>query len=126
MTDSLEYLDLGNTDTAVIALAVHGKISGEDMADLVRRLEEIHARGQKARLYLNLVDYDGYDLAVVKEKLLHMRTLWSGIERCAYVVDQAWMTTIIGLVDAVTPMHLRAFSANEDEAARAWVVSNER
>ena len=95
------------------------------MAELVQKLEGIHERGQKARLYLNLMDYDGYDLAVVKEKLLHMRALWSGIERCAYVVDQAWMTTMIGLVDAVTPMHLRAFSADEDEAARAWVVSDE-
>ena len=126
MSKTLTTVDLGSNDPNIIALAVHGKITGEDMAGLIQTLEQIHAGGNKARLYLDLTEYSGYELPVVKEKLLHMGTLWSGIERCAYVVDQAWMTTIIGLVDAVTPMHLRAFSADEDEAARAWVVSNER
>ena len=56
---------------------------------------------------------------------MHMGTLWNGIEKCAYVVDRRWMSQMIGLVDAVTPIHLRAFGGDEDAAARAWVVSTE-
>ena len=76
-------------------------------------------------LYIDLVTFKGYELAVVKEKLTHIRTLWSGIERLAYVLDWAWMSKMIGLIDAVTPMHLRAFDHNQDEEARTWLLSGE-
>jgi hypothetical protein len=122
MSRSIEYLDLGNEDAAVIGLRIRGRISGDDMAELIDRIESIRARGLKARLYLDLSAYAGYELPVVKEKLKHMGTLWGGIEKCAYVVDKAWMTTMIGLVDAVTPMHLRAFSTEEAATAKAWVA----
>jgi hypothetical protein len=123
MGESIEFLDLGTDDPAVIGLAVHGRLTGEDMAALIERLEAIRRSGHKARLYLNLAEYTGYELPVVREKLSHMGTLWGGIGKCAYVVDKAWMSTMIGLVDAVTPMHLRAFGPNQDAAARDWVRS---
>ncbi len=43
----------------------------------------------------------------------------------SYVLDWAWMSKMIGLVDAVTPMHLRAFGHNQNEEARAWLLSGE-
>jgi len=123
MGGRIEFLDLGSDDPAVLGLAVRGKLTGQEMASLIERLDAIRAGGRKARLYLNLAEYTGYELPVVREKLLHLGTLWSGIEKCAYVVDKAWMTTMIGLVDAVTPMHLRAFGIDQDAEARDWVVS---
>jgi hypothetical protein len=123
MGESIEFLDLGTDDPAVIGLAVHGRLTGEDMAVLIERLNAIRGSGHKARLYLNLAEYTGYELPVVREKLSHMGTLWGGIERCAYVVDKAWLSTMIGLVDAVTPMHLRAFGLDQDAEARDWVRS---
>jgi hypothetical protein len=106
-------------------MKVTGKATAETISELVERLEQIQSAGKKARLYLDLTAYDGYDLGVVKEKLAHMGTLWSGIERCAYVVDKGWMVTMIGLVDAVTPMHLRAFGSDQDAEARVWVLCGE-
>ena len=32
---------------------------------------------------------------------------------------------MIGLVNAVTPMHLRAFGSDQDAEARAWVLSGD-
>ncbi len=125
MSNAIEYIDLGSEDPAVIALAVHGKITGEDMVGLIEKIEGVRSQGQKARLYIELSEYTGYELPVVREKLMHMGTLWGGIEKCAYVVDKAWMTKMIGLVDAVTPMHLKAYSVEEDAEARAWVMSPE-
>ena len=123
MSHGIEYIDLGTEDPAVIALAVRGKITGDDMTVLIGRIERVREQGAKARLYLDLSEYAGYELPVVREKLMHMGTLWGGIEKCAYVVDKAWMNTMINLVDALTPMHLRAFAVDEDAAARAWVIS---
>lgn len=125
MSSGIEYLDLGAEDPAVIALAVRGKITGDDMAALIEKIEIVREQGHKARLYLDLSEYTGYELPVVREKLMHMGTLWGGIEKCAYLVDKAWMTQMIGLVDAVTPMHLQAYSTDQGADARAWVMSSD-
>jgi hypothetical protein len=122
MNSNTDFLDLGTSDTNVIGLKVTGKATADTLTELVERLDNIKATGQKARVYLDLSDYDGFELSVVKEKLAHFSTLWGGIERCAYVVDKSWMSTVIGLVDAVTPMHLRAFSSDQDAEARKWVL----
>lgn len=123
MSYGLEFIDLGTDDPNVIGLKATGKATAEDITRLVERLDNIQASGHKARLYLDLTGYQGYELPVVKEKLAHMGTFWSSIDRCAYVVDNAWMSTVIGLIDAVTPMHLRAFGTDQDTEARSWVIS---
>jgi hypothetical protein len=122
MADGIEYVDLGSDDPSVIACKASGKITADAMAGLIGRLESVQASGHKARIYVDLTDYKGSDLSVAKEKLAHMGTFWNGIERCAYVVDKGWMSTVIGLVDAVTPMHLRAFDPDQDADARTWVL----
>ena len=45
------------------------------------------------------------------------------LDRVAYVVDKAWMSSAIGLVDAITPMHIRAFGTEESDQAREWLLS---
>jgi hypothetical protein len=122
VSSGVEYIDLGTADPAVVALAVQGKVTGDDMAALIQKIQTIQEQGDKARLYIELSEYTGYELPVVKEKLTHIATLWGGISKCAYVVDKAWMTNMIGLVDAVTPMHLKAYSTEDAADARAWIA----
>jgi len=124
MTGGIEYLDLGSDDPSVIGLKASGTITADAMVALIDRLESVQASGHKARMYLDLTEYKSSELSVVKEKFAHMGTFWTGIERCAYVVDKGWMSTAIGLIDAVTPMHLRAFDPDQDAEARAWVLGN--
>ncbi len=125
LDSGFEFIDLGTDDPRVIAMRINGKLHAEVITELVERLEAVFATGQKSLLYIDLVTFEGYELAVVREKLAHIRILWNGIERLAYVLDWAWMSKMIGLVDAVTPMHLRAFGHDEDEEARAWLLSGE-
>ena len=120
-----EFIDLGADDPRVIAMRITGKLHAESITELVERMEAVSATGEKTLLYIDLATFEGSELAVVKEKLANMRTLWTGIERLAYVLDMEWMSKVIGLIDAVTPMHLRAFSHDQDEEARAWLLSGE-
>jgi hypothetical protein len=120
-----EFIDLGTDDPRVVAMRITGKLHAEGMAELVKRIETVAATGQKSLVYVDLATFAGSELGVVKEKLAGMRTLWTGIERLAYVLDMEWMSKMIGLVDAVTPMHLRAFGHDQDEEARAWLLSGE-
>ncbi len=117
-----EFIDLGTDDPRVIAMKLTGKLHAEGMSELVERIEAVAATGQKSLLYIDLVTFEGSELAVVREKLAHIRTLWNGIERLVYVLDWAWMSKMVELVDAVTPMHLRAFGHDQDEEARAWLL----
>ena len=124
MNTGIKYIELDRKAENIIALKTIGKITALDIANLVDRLEAILSKGQKARLYVDLTRYEGSHLPVVKEKLAHFGTFWHGIERCAYVVDSGWMPKAIDLVDAVTPMHLRAFGADQDQEARNWILEN--
>ncbi len=123
LDSGFEFIDLGTDDPRVIAMRITGKLHAEVITELVAHLEAVSATGQKSLVYIDLVTFEGSELAVVREKLAHMRILWNGIERLAYVLDWAWMSKMIGLVDAVTPMHLRAFGHDQDEEARAWLLS---
>ncbi len=125
MHSGFEFIDLGTDDPRVIAMRITGKLHAEVITELVERLEAVSATGQKSLVYIDLITFEGSELAVVREKLAHIRIFWNGIERLAYVLDLAWMSKMIGLVDAVTPMHLRAFGHDQDEEARAWLLSGE-
>lgn len=125
MSTGIETIDLGTDDPNVVAIKITGEFTGEAMQEFIARIEEIRAAGNKALVYIDLLGYEGQELAVAKNKLANISTLWTGIERMAYVVEAAWMMKAMKLIDAVTPMHFRAFGADEDAAARAWVVSGE-
>lgn len=120
-----EYLDLGPDHPNAIGFKVTGKFTGAGMVDLIGRIEEVTSRGEKARLFVDMTDYAGWEIEVAKEKFEHMSTLWNGIGRVAYVVDNLWMANWIGLVDAVTPMHIRAFTADQADEAREWLLAGD-
>ena len=63
MATGSEFVDLGTDDLRVIALKVSGKATADTISELLVRIEQIQAAGQKARLYLDLTAYDGYDLS---------------------------------------------------------------
>jgi hypothetical protein len=124
MKSGVAHFDIGAPADNLLALKVEGRIAGDAIDELVERLKAIAAKGKKARLYVDLTSYEGYERSVVKEKLAHFGTLWGSIERVAYVVDIAWMTSAIHLVDAVTPIHIRAFSSDKAKEARAWLLED--
>jgi len=125
MSDGLEYMDMDTDDPNVFGCKVTGTLTGAAMAGFAERVEKIHAAGNKARIYVDVTRYGSFEMSVIKEKFAAMGALWSGIGKLAYVVDQNWMANMIGLVDAITPMHLRAFGADQDAEARAWVLADD-
>ena len=124
MSTGIEYIDLGPANPRVIGMKVTGRLTAEGMAEFISRLEEVTAEGGKARVFVDMAGYDGFEPGVAKEKLSHMGTLWNGIERVAYIVDEGWLSGWIGLVDAVTPMHLRAFTPDQSEVAKGWLLGD--
>lgn len=120
----MQYIDIGADTSNVVAVAATGEISADAMADFIQKIETHSTDGEKLRLFVDMTGYTGFEWGVVPEKLAHLRTLLTSFDRIAYVVDRGWMATGIGLVDALTPMSLRAFSAEDRDEAVAWVLES--
>jgi hypothetical protein len=118
----MRFVDIGSDDPRVVACIIEGKFTAEDMAAFNDRITAIRDSGTKALVYLDLAGYEGQEFGVAKEKLGNMGTLWGGIERIAYVVPHEWMLSLVGVIDALTPMHFRAFSADDAEDGKRWVL----
>ena len=123
MSNDIEYFEIEDAGDDVIACRIHGKFSAESMSDFIDRVERIRDAGGKARVFLDATGYDTVEMGAAKEKLARMGTLWGHIERVAYLVDKTWLGKVIGFVDAITPMHLRAFGPDDQAEAVAWLLS---
>ncbi len=105
----------------IVAYELHGHFSADDMRGLLSHLEaEMDKRG-KLRLYQDVSEYGGVELAAIREKFKHIGKLWSGIEKVAVVGDQRWMEIWIGIVDPITPQQLKYFPVGEKDTAFAWL-----
>ena len=123
--DTLTFLDLAPENRRLIAVRIAGKLTAEELEPFYSKLENIADSGENALLYVDLQSYDGFELATVKQKLSHMKTLWKNVERVAYVLDMRWMHHYISLIDAITPMSLRAFSHDQQDSAKAWILATD-
>jgi len=115
------FIDPPEPDDRIVAYEIHGHFSADDMRGLMDRLEEVMETHGKLRLYQDVTDYRGFELAAVREKWKHLGKLWHGIEKVAVVGDSRWMEIYIGIVDPVTPQQLKYFPAGEKDAAFAWL-----
>ncbi len=118
----MRYIDIGAEKSNVMAVEASGEISTDAMAEFIEKIEAHRAGGEKVRLFVDMIGYKGFEWGVVQEKLANFRTLLTSFDRVAYMVDREWMATGIGLVDALTPISLRAFSSEDRHKAIAWVL----
>ena len=105
----------------IVAYELHGHFSADDMRGLLSYLEAEMAKRGKLRLYQDVSEYGGVELAAIREKFKHIGKLWSGIEKVAVVGDQRWMEIWVGIVDPITPQQLKYFPVGEKDAAFAWL-----
>jgi hypothetical protein len=68
----MRYIDFPKPDDRVVAAEIDGQMTAEDMKTLVERLQPIVDRGEKALLYLDMQNYEGFEFGVMSEKLKHM------------------------------------------------------
>jgi len=115
------FIDPPQPRDGLVAYEIFGHFTADDMRGMLEHLEAEIAKHGKLRLYQDVSEYGGVELAAVREKLKHMKTLWSGIERVAVVGDQRWMEIWIGIVDPVTPQDIRYFPTDDKDAAFAWL-----
>lgn len=78
--------------------------------------------GKKARLYIDMTRYDGFELGVATEKLKHFGRLWNAFDKYAVVGDQRWMEIWIKIDDPITSQQIRHFHPEKNDEAWVWLL----
>ncbi len=121
----MRFIEPPQPDDRVVAAEIHGQMTAEDMKALVERLQAIVDRGEKALLFVDMKDYEGFELGVVSEKLKHIGMLWKALDKYALVGDKRGLEIWIKIVDPLTHQQIRHFYPDKTDEAWAWLLASE-
>ena len=119
---SIEYVEPSDINAGIVALRLLGKITVDDLARALVRMEEALERTGRLRLFFDISAYDGLEFAALWEKLKRGGPLLSGLERVAVVGDQRWAEWWSRVVDPLTPFVIRHFDGDERDDAARWIT----
>ncbi len=118
----LDYLD---SAPDVIAVRVEGRLSRDEIMELVARLERALAEHDKTHLFVEIADFHGFDWTSLGEYLPHSWRMLVEREkfgRIAVVSDIAWIRWATRLESALIPgLSYETYRMDEREQALAWV-----
>lgn len=118
----MRFIDPPIPHDRVLAVEMHGQMTADDMKLLIDRLQEIVDRGQRALMLVDMQHYDGFELAVAREKLKHFGMLWKALDRYAIVGASRWLEIWIDILDPVTPQQMKHFLPEQIEDAWSWLL----
>jgi len=122
---SMRFIEPPQVNDRVVAAEIDGRLTAEDMAALVKRLQSIVDRDEKALLYVDMENYEGFDFGVMTEKLKNIGMLWKALDKYAVVGDKRWMEIWIKIVDPLSPQQIRHFYPDKIDEAWSWLLASE-
>lgn len=123
---TIEFTRVPNADARepeelVVALQVIGTLQKSDFEVLGPRLDVLLEQHGKLRLFVELVDFEGWTAGAawedVKLALKHFRD----IERIAVVGESRWEKGIAVLAKPFTAAEVRYFDVEERVSAQSWI-----
>jgi hypothetical protein len=121
-TPGIRFLDIDDEAAGILAYAVDGgEITEEDVAPVWARFEDAKANDKKIRIYAEMSAIPSTSGGVIVEKLKHLGSIMSTLERMAIVGDAGWMGIYAKLVNPVTKPDIRHFTTEQRDAAVAWI-----
>lgn len=122
-------LEFTQTNDDVLAVTVSGRITGEDLAAIVERLDQAMGRHEKVHVFVETRSLDGLEISNLPSYLADALPMFGklrGFGRVAVVADQAWVRAATRIESAVLPgISYRVFEPGERAAALAWVQHGE-
>lgn len=109
----------------VLAVRIAGKITGDDLADIMDRLEVMMAVNRRVHVYAEMAAIDGIEIAGLAAHIARAAPLLGKLGhfgRIAIVADQAWIRLLTRIESAILPhIGYRVFRPGERDTALAWV-----
>jgi hypothetical protein len=121
-TPGIRFLDIDDEAAGILAYAVDGgEITEADVAPVWARFEDAKANDKKIRIYAEMSAIPSTSGGVIVEKLKHLGSIMSTLERMAIVGDAGWMGIYAKLVNPVTKPDIRHFTTEQRDEAVAWI-----
>ena len=124
MLDSVPAVRRVDTPRADLqAFDIVGHVNSADVENLFGLLEAAYALHPRVDVLIRMIDNEGIDWAEVAPGTIeqgrdHARR---HVRRCAIIGDGSSLAAAQGLFLDATPVELRQFSPQDEEAAWAWV-----
>lgn len=120
MLDQLDSVD------NVLAITLSHKITGQDLDQVMDRLDAIMAAHETVNVFVETRGIDGIELTSLPGYMARAMPLLGKLDRfgrVAVVADQAWIRSGTRLESAMLPMiSYRVFMPEERAEALAWVA----
>jgi hypothetical protein len=118
----LEFIDSGDD---VIAVKIAERITGEDLAAIMDRLEAGMARHDKVHVYVETLALDAIEVSGLAAQVARSAPLLGKLSRfgrVAVVADQAWVRIGARIESALLPfVSYRTFPPSDRSEALDWV-----
>ncbi|MBC6994467.1 STAS/SEC14 domain-containing protein [Neolewinella lacunae] len=107
----------------LLGFTLDGEVDEEGIRKLMMAVEAKVLTHGKLRLLGNIKSVGGFQsFQTFWNTLRTKKELWDKIEKYAILTDHAWLTTLTGSIDWLTPrMEIKTFALNEGELAHAWL-----
>ncbi|HWT43272.1 MAG TPA: STAS/SEC14 domain-containing protein [Sphingopyxis sp.] len=117
-----------DTKDDVLAVRIHGKITGKELAEIMDRLDAAMATNEKVHVYVETRSIDGIEIAGLGAHLARAAPLMRKLDqfgRVAVVADQLWIRALTRIESALLPhISYRVFETEDRGAALMWVEGN--
>lgn len=116
----IEYKELPNTN--IIEAVVDGKVDADEYHALAKKALAFMEQHKKIRVIKIIKSFDGFDLDILKEKLImDLLKHKHKISHTALVTDEGWIEQLAEFITPMFPYRTRCYKLSDIEAARAWV-----
>ncbi|MBI1370893.1 MAG: STAS/SEC14 domain-containing protein [Planctomycetes bacterium] len=112
------------TTSNVLHVHVSGKLTKEDYAQFVPRIEAIIRDHGAVRILFDMHDFHGWNMAAMWEDMKFGFRHFNDIERIAMVGEKAWEHGMAAFCKPFTKAKVRYFDRSEEQAAIAWVEAD--
>jgi len=117
-----QLLDMDDESAGILAYSIgDGKITEEDAAPIWDRFDAAKANGAKVRVYAEMSAMPSVAGAVILDKLKHLGSIITSLERVAVVGDAGWLAIYAKLVDPITKPDIRHFTMEQKNEAAKWI-----
>jgi len=121
-TTALRFLDIDDEAAGILAYAIDGgEITESDVAPVWARFADAKSSGSKIRIYAEMSAIPSTSGAVIVEKLKHLGSIMSTLERMAIVGDAGWMGLYARIINPITKPDIRHFTTEQRDEAIAWI-----
>lgn len=119
----IEYRN--NPNNNIVEISVAGKITEQDLDQVVSRLKADIEKHGKLRILEEIRSFDGIDPIALWKDVRFGFAYINNFTHAAVVADAKWMRTFAEAVGSILSAEVKAFEASEMEAAQMWLAKSD-